>query len=170
QVTRENGLEVERLILEENILLEPVNQVERVGKKPIPASGGGSFIWPVQGEGVIYNGFKPGHLAIDIHIASGTNVLAADSGTVTFSGWGGTQGNYLILHHGAYWTLYLHNSVNLASAGDRVTRGQVIAKVGATGRASGSHLHFEVRIDDGSRKWLSYYQHQQVNPLQFYNR
>lgn len=184
QITRENGVEVERLVLEENILVEPVNQVERVGQKPVEpvkqvqqagqkpvaASGSGSFIWPVQGEGTIYNGYKAGHYAIDIHIASGTNVLAADSGTVTFSGWGGTQGNYLIIHHGAYWTLYLHNSANLVSAGDRVSRGQVIAKVGSTGRSTGPHLHFEVRVDDGSHKWESYYQHQPVNPLQFYNR
>ncbi|MFU8795453.1 MAG: M23 family metallopeptidase, partial [Dethiobacteria bacterium] len=170
QITRENGLEVERLELEDNILVEPVNQVEKVGQKLMPASGGGSFLWPVQGEGMIYNGFKPGHSGVDIDIASGTNVLAADSGTVFFSGWGGTQGNYLILHHGAYWTLYLHNSVNLVSAGDRVTRGQIIAKVGSTGRSTGPHLHFEVRVDDGSRQWASYYQHQPVDPMQFYNR
>lgn len=187
QITRENGLEVERLELEEKILVEPVDQVEKVGQKPLepvkqvekvaqkPTSasgggGGGSFIWPVQGQGTIYNGYRAGHLAIDIHIASGTNVLAADSGTVFFAGWGSTQGNYLILHHGAYWTLYLHNSANLVKAGDRVTRGQVIAKVGSTGRSTGAHLHFEIRADDGSRKWNSYYQHKQVNPLQFYNR
>ncbi len=184
QITRENGLEVERLELEEEILVEPVNQVEKVGQKPVEpvkqvqqagqkpvaASGSGSFVWPVQGQGTIYNGYKAGHLAIDIHIASGTNVLAADSGTVTFSGWGSTQGNYLIIHHGAHWTLYLHNSANLVSAGDRVKKGQVIAKVGSTGRSTGPHLHFEVRADDGSRKWGSYYQHQQVNPLQFFNR
>jgi murein DD-endopeptidase MepM/ murein hydrolase activator NlpD len=168
-VTRENGEEVERAVVEEIILEEPVAQVEAVGQKALQASGGGSFTWPVQGEGIIYNGYKPGHQAIDIHIAEGTNVLAAADGVVTFNGWGGTQGNYLIIQHGEYWTLYLHNSVNLVSQGERVKRGQVIGKVGATGRASGSHLHFEVRVDDGTRRWDSYYQHQPVNPLQFYN-
>ena len=168
-VTRENGEEVERSVVEEIILEEAVVQVEAVGKKAVQVTGGGSFIWPVQGEGIIYNGYKPGHQAIDIHIAEGTNVLAAADGVVTFNGWGGTQGNYLIIHHGDYWTLYLHNSANLVSQGERVKRGQVIGKVGATGRASGSHLHFEVRVDDGTRKWDSYYQHQPVNPLQFYN-
>ncbi len=172
-IVRENGLEVERITIEETILEEPVTQVERVGVKALPADGGssrgsGSFIWPVQGEGIVYNGFKPGHSAIDIHIESGTNILAADSGTVYFTGWGSTQGNYIIIQHGAYWTLYLHNSVNLVQKGDSVSRGQVIGKVGATGRAKGAHLHFEIREDDGSRQWRSYYQHKAVNPMQFF--
>lgn len=172
-ITRENGAEVDREALEETVLKEPVTQVEAIGKKELygaSGSSGSGFIWPVQGEGIIYNGFKPGHQAIDIHIEQGTNVLAAADGVVTFNGYGGTQGNYLIVHHGEYWTLYLHNSVNLAKVGERVSRGQVIARVGATGRARGAHLHFEVRKDDGSRKWNSYYQHQKINPLQFYNR
>jgi murein DD-endopeptidase MepM/ murein hydrolase activator NlpD len=169
-IVRENGLEVERITIKETILKEPVKQVERVGVKELPVSGGGSgsFIWPVQGEGIIYNGFRPGHAAIDIHIAQGTNVLAADSGTVFLSGWGSAQGNYIIIQHGAYWTLYLHNSANLVNKGDSVSRGQVIGKVGATGNAKGAHLHFEIREDDGSRQWRSYYQHKAVNPMQFF--
>jgi murein DD-endopeptidase MepM/ murein hydrolase activator NlpD len=172
-IVRENGLELERITIEETILKEPVKQVERVGVKELPASGGsgggsGSFIWPVQGEGIIYNGFRPGHSAIDIHIDHGTNVLAADSGTVFYSGWGSAQGNYIIIQHGAYWTLYLHNSVNLVNKGDSVSRGQAIGKVGATGNAKGAHLHFEIREDDGSRQWRSYYQHKAVNPMQFF--
>lgn len=170
QVIRENGFEIERIVLDEAVLVEPVNQVEAQGTRPAAVPSGGTFIWPVQGEGIIYNGYRPGHLAIDIHIDQGTNVLAAADGVVTFNGWGSTQGNYLVVHHGDYWTLYLHNSVNLVNQGERVKRGQVIAKVGATGRATGSHLHFEVRIDDGTRQWHSYYQHEPVNPLQFYNR
>lgn len=175
-IVRVNGVEFERIVIEETPLTEPVTQVERVGVKALPASpaggggGSGSFVWPVQGEGIIYNGFRSGHAAIDIHIASGTSVLAADSGTVWFTGWGSTQGNYIIIHHSAYWTLYLHNSVNLVNKGDRVSRGQVIGKVGATGRAKGAHLHFEVRVDDGTREWHSYYQHKAINPLQFFNR
>ncbi len=170
QVVRENGVEVERTVISEEILEEPQVQVETVGLAEPPAIGSGKFVWPVQGEGIIYNGYSARHTGIDIHIDYGTNVLAADAGLVTYSGYGGTQGNYLIIYHGAYWTLYLHNSVNLVSAGDRVSRGQVIAKVGATGRAYGAHLHFEVRKDDGTGQWLSYYQHQPVNPLKFFNR
>ncbi len=173
QVVRENGVEVERTAVSEEITVEPETQVETKGLKkepPPPAIGTGKFVWPVQGRGTVYNGYSSGHRAIDIHIDHGTNVLAADAGVVTYSGYGGTQGNYLIIHHGAYWTLYLHNSKHLVSKGDRVSRGQVIAKVGATGRAFGPHLHFEVRVDDGSRQWNSYYQHEAVNPMNFFNR
>lgn len=171
-LVRDNGVEIERIVIEEIIIEEPETQIESVGRKELAAYGSSNFIWPVQGEGTIYpnQGFRPGHNGIDIHIAHGTNVLAADSGTVVYDGWGSTQGNYLILQHGSYWTLYLHNSAHLVKQGDRVTRGQAIAKVGATGRATGSHLHFEVRVDDGTRQWNSYYQHQPVDPMQFYLR
>jgi hypothetical protein len=155
----------------------PVNQFGNANLSPAAASssssaGSGSFIWPVQGQGIIYpgQGFRPGHTGIDIHIDHGTAVLAADSGVVTFNGYGSTQGNYLIIHHGRYWTLYLHNSVNLVKVGERVSKGQVIARVGTTGRAIGAHLHFEIRRDDGTGVWNRYYQHQPIDPLQFYNR
>ena len=167
-LVRENGEEVDKIIVEEEVILEPITQVEVIGSEEVPKIKGRQFVWPVQGQGIIYNGFSSWHTAIDIHIAHGTNVLAADAGVVTYSGYGGTQGNYLILYHGDYWTLYLHNSEHTVSKGDRVSRGQVIAKVGATGRAFGPHLHFEVRVDDGTGKWHSYYQHRAVNPMQFF--
>ncbi len=170
-VVTENGEEVEQIIVSETVINEPQAQVEKIGlKEPPPPIDTGRLVWPVQGQGIIYNGFSNSHRAIDIHIDHGTNVLAADAGVVTYSGYGGTQGNYLILHHGSFWTLYLHNSEHLVRQGERVSRGQVIAKVGATGRAFGPHLHFEVRVDDGTRKWHSYYQHEAVNPMQFFNR
>ncbi len=170
RITRENGVEIERAVINEEILEEPLTQIETKGLKEPPSIGTGQFVWPVRGDGIIYNGYRPGHTAIDIHIAEGTSVLAADAGLVTFSGFGSTQGNYLILYHGAYWTMYMHNSVNLVSKGERVSRGQVIARVGTTGRAIGAHLHFEVRADDGSGQWHSYYQHEAVNPMQFFRR
>ena len=147
-------------------------QLPTKSKLQSPSLGTDRFVWPVQGQGIIYpgRGFSSSHTGIDIHIDHGTNVLAADSGVVWFSGYGSTQGNYLIIHHGRYWTLYLHNSAHLVSKGDRVSKGQVIARVGTTGRAIGAHLHFEVRVDDGTGKWNSYYQHKPVDPLQFYNR
>ena len=169
-LTKENGIEIERELISEEILLEPVPQVETKGTKQPPSVGTGQFVWPVQGQGTIYNGYSNRHRGIDIHIDHGTNILAADSGIVTYSGYGGTQGNYLIIYHGAYWTLYLHNDKHFVSEGERVSRGQVIATVGATGRAFGAHLHFEVRRDDGTGKWHSYYQHSPVDPMQFFNR
>jgi len=169
-VERENGQEIEREALSEEVITEPEPRVEVLGRKEVPSTGSGQFVWPVQGEGTVYNGFSSRHTGIDIHICQGTNVLAADDGVVTYDGFGDTQGKYLILRHGEYWTLYLHNSEHLVSKGDRVKRGQPIARVGTTGRAFGPHLHFEIRVDDGSREWNSYYQHKPVDPLQFFNR
>jgi murein DD-endopeptidase MepM/ murein hydrolase activator NlpD len=128
------------------------------------------FIWPVEGGGEVTpgRGFSSWHTGIDINGATGTNIVAADSGVVWFSGRGGSQGNYLILYHGSFWTLYLHNQENLVKEGDAVQQGDVIATLGSTGRSTGPHLHFEIRHDDGSGEWLAYYQHKPLDPLKFF--
>ncbi len=169
-ITRENGLEIDRLKIGETIISEPVTQVVTVGTTKVPAVGTGRFVWPVEDGGEITpgRGFSTWHTGIDIHAHTGTNVLAADSGVVWFSGYGGPQGNYLIIYHGSFWTLYLHNSENLVREGASVQQGDVIARVGSTGRSSGPHLHFEVRLDDGSGEWHTYYQHTPIDPLQFF--
>jgi len=169
-ITRENGVEVDRMKIRETIIYDPVTQVETVGTAKVPDVGTGRFIWPVEGGGEITpgRGFSSWHTGIDIHADTGTNILAADSGVVWFSGYGRTQGNYLILYHGSFWTLYLHNNQNLVQKGDAVQQGDVIAKAGSTGRSTGPHLHFEVRLDDGTGEWLSYYQHTPIDPLQFF--
>jgi murein DD-endopeptidase MepM/ murein hydrolase activator NlpD len=169
-IVRENGVEIERTKISEAIISEPVTQIEALGTVKVPSMGTGQFIWPVEGGGEVTpgRGFSPMHTGIDIHASTGTNVLAADSGVVWFSGRGGSQGNYIIIYHGSHWTLYLHNSQNLVSEGAEVAQGQVIAKVGSTGRSSGPHLHFEVRADDGTGEWLTYFQHQPIDPLLFF--
>ncbi len=83
------------------------------------------------------------------------------------AGWGSSQGNYIVIYHGGYYTLYLHNNVNLVSAGQKVSRGQVIARLGSTGNSTGPHLHFEIRRSIGPN-WGGWYVHPAVNPLQFY--
>jgi murein DD-endopeptidase MepM/ murein hydrolase activator NlpD len=169
-VIRENGVETERTKVSETIIKGPITQIEVYGLAQVPSVGTGQFLWPVEGEyGVTPGrGFSSFHSGIDIHAPKGTDILAADSGVVWFSGQGGSQGLYLIVYHGSYWTLYLHNSVNIASKGDKVSQGQVIAKVGETGRAYGPHLHFEVRRDDGTGEWHAYYQHEPIDPLLFF--
>lgn len=169
-IIRENGVEIERSKVNEVILEHPVTQVELHGVVKVPSMGTGQFIWPVEtgGEVTPGRGFNSWHTGIDIGGNSGINILAADSGVVWFSGYGGSQGNYLIIYHGPYWTLYLHNSENLVSKGDEVVQGEIIALLGSTGRSSGPHLHFEVRLDDGSGEWHAYYQHIPVDPLQYF--
>lgn len=170
RVTKENGLEVSRLKVQSEVVKEPVTQLERHGTAKVPSVGTGEFVWPVEGGGEVTpgRGFSNYHTGIDIHTATGTNILAADDAVVWFSGRGGSQGNYLILFHGSFWTLYLHNSENLVEEGAVVEQGDVIAKAGSTGRSTGPHLHFEVRLDDGTGEWHTYYQHKPIDPLQFF--
>jgi murein DD-endopeptidase MepM/ murein hydrolase activator NlpD len=85
------------------------------------------------------------HGGIDLAAASGEPVYATQAGVVMFSGAYGGYGNVVVLNHGnALFTLYGHNSQLLVKAGEMVYRGQVISKVGSTGRSTGPHLHFEV--------------------------
>jgi len=88
------------------------------------------------------------HDGIDIRAPRGTHIVAADGGTVILSGRHGGYGITVIIDHGGgLHTLYAHNSRNLVSVGDVVSRGQVVAHVGSTGVSTGNHLHFEVRVD-----------------------
>lgn len=106
------------------------------------------FIWPV--KGVLYSrfGVREGaqHDGIDISAPQGTVVVAADSGVVLFAGSQRGYGNIILLKHAdGLLTIYAHNHENTVRQGDRVKSGQRIGVVGQTGRASGPHLHFEVR-------------------------
>jgi murein DD-endopeptidase MepM/ murein hydrolase activator NlpD len=117
--------------------------------------------WPAQG--LLSSDFgqrgRRLHAGIDISGERGTPIVAADAGVVLFSGSGPNgYGNTVMLHHNhGLITLYAHNERNVVRQGDRVRRGQVIAYMGDTGRASGTHLHFEVhqegRLTD-PRRWL----------------
>ena len=89
------------------------------------------------------------HKGIDIAASEGTLVRAPSDGIVRFSGRYGGFGLYLSIVHGfGFVTKYAHNSKLLVKAGDYVTRGDPIAIIGSTGRASGIHLHYEVWVND----------------------
>lgn len=112
---------------------------------------GTRFVWPV--KGVVFSKFgrRNGHPhdGIDISAPEGTPIYAAADGRVIYSGDGVRgYGNLIIIkHEGFYATVYAHNSENLVEKGDFVEKGQMIGRVGQTGRASGPHLHFEVRYN-----------------------
>lgn len=111
-----------------------------------PASySGGNFAWPVAG-GYISQYFRYGHYGLDIAADRGTRVLAAAGGTVTFAGWKNNGGGYQvwIAHGSGLYTTYNHMSSVSVGRGQGVSRGQQVGRVGATGNASGPHLHFEV--------------------------
>lgn len=88
------------------------------------------------------------HTGLDIATSTGTPVVAAASGTVTFSGWKGSYGYLLVItHSNGVQTYYGHCSKLYASAGQTVSQGQTIAAVGSTGNSTGPHLHFEIRVN-----------------------
>ncbi len=88
------------------------------------------------------------HNGIDIGNSSGTKVKAAGSGVVTFAGYNSGYGRYLIISHGyGYQSVYGHNRKLLVKLGDKVKKGQVISEMGSSGRSTGPHLHFEIRLN-----------------------
>jgi lipoprotein NlpD len=127
--------------------------------EPLPGDTGGLFAWPLAGEVTSEFGPRNGsfHDGIDIAAAPGTPVLAAADGEVLFSDVLRGYGNVVIVRHrGGYITVYAHNRVNEVKEGQFVRRGQQIAEVGQSGRATGPSLHFEVRKDNLARDPLRY--------------
>lgn len=122
---------------------------------PCPAS---SRITSPYGYRILF-GVRDFHTGIDIGASMGTNIVAAESGTVILAnyGWNGGYGNYIIINHGnGITTRYAHASQLYVSAGQTVSKGQVIAAVGTTGNSTGPHLHFEVRINGSHTNPLNY--------------
>lgn len=112
-----------------------------------------ALMWPVSGPISSPFGYRMHpvfhrmilHAGMDIAAASGTTVAAAASGTVIIAGWGGNCGNMITLdHQGGLSTTYCHLSQIFVGTGQEVQRGQAIGAVGATGDATGPHLHFQV--------------------------
>lgn len=121
--------------------------IKKFEQRELPSFSG--FIWPVRGE--VFRGFKNSkdqrHDGIDISAPEGTPIHASAGGRVIYSGSGiRDYGNIIIIKHADnYFTVYAHNKENHVLEGDTVKQGQIIGKVGKTGKASGPHLHFEIR-------------------------
>lgn len=121
---------------------------------------GNALIWPIRGKITSRFGRRGSrmHDGIDISAKEGTRVRAATDGTVVYSDQRlSGYGKLVIIRHGkGLFTVYAHNQRNLVKKGARVKRGDTIARVGQTGRASGPHLHFEVRHGSTAVDPLSY--------------
>ena len=119
---------------------------------------GSGYIWPTTARHITqYFGWR--HTGLDIAGPAGTPVYASLSGVVTRSscGWNGGYGGYIIIDHGnGLQTLYGHNSRHYVSVGEAVTQGQTIAAMGSTGRSTGSHVHFEIRVRGSRQNPLRY--------------
>jgi murein DD-endopeptidase MepM/ murein hydrolase activator NlpD len=106
------------------------------------------FAWPMKGVVTSPFGKRWGrmHEGIDIGAPKGTPVYASAAGKVIFAGNRGAYGKVIIIQHPGNWfTVYAHNSKIVVSQGETVKQGQLISKEGQTGRATGPHLHFEIR-------------------------
>ena len=163
-VTYVNGVEQERTVLSSTTLREPTTTVKAVGTKPKPKTASkGTYIWPCSGSISSYFGGRyifgsySYHSGLDIAVPHGTTIKAADGGTVTFAGTKGSYGKLVIItHDDGTQTYYGHNSSLLVSAGEKVYQGQAIAKAGSTGRSTGPHCHFEVRVNGSAVNPLNY--------------
>lgn len=155
RVTYEGVNEVERVIESQTTITEPVTEVQARGTLERPSwAPTGSFRWPTSGSITSKYGYRnifggsSFHGGIDIANSYGTDIVAADGGVVCYAGWMSGYG-YLVQidHQNGYVTYYGHNSSLLVSVGDKVFKGQHIAEMGSTGRSTGNHCHFEVRVN-----------------------
>lgn len=153
-----------------NALAQEVDKVIKAYQaKNSTGTGTGIYTWPTPGYTKITSAFgwrthpifktKEFHSGVDIGGAGivNKNIVAADSGTIILADWLGGYGKTVIIDHGkGMSTLYAHTNTLLVKAGDKVVKGQAVAKVGSTGNSTGPHLHFEVRKNGERVSPLSY--------------
>lgn len=142
---------LEKAVAEERARLEAENAQARI-------YNGGMFTWPCPGYKRISDeygnrmhpilGVEKFHNGIDLAASTGTPILAAYDGDVVAADYSGSMGNYIMIDHGSgLYTIYMHCSALYVSKGQSVSKGQNIAAVGSTGRSTGPHLHFSVRLN-----------------------
>ncbi|MDD4587743.1 MAG: M23 family metallopeptidase [Heliobacteriaceae bacterium] len=169
-VSKENNIQFEEALTTEKVLKEPVPRIEVRGNdryyvasrgstgSSYSGGGSGALSWPTNGRritsGFGYRG-REYHPAIDIDVNTGDPIYAAADGVVVSAGWNGNYGKMVVINHGGIQTRYAHLSQINVGNGQTVSRGAKIGAGGATGRAYGSHLHFEV-YDGGAKNPLGY--------------
>jgi murein DD-endopeptidase MepM/ murein hydrolase activator NlpD len=164
EITAAEEAALEQLIRErqreEEARREEERRAAQLAGREIPSDattgGPGTLTWPVSGPITSPFGMRADpnghgfrmHTGMDIAAPTGQTIVAAAGGRIIFAGWYGGYGNAIILDHGGQTsTLYGHCSQIFVAVGQDVQRGQAIGAVGATGDATGPHLHFEVRIN-----------------------
>ena len=124
---------------------------------PATQDSGATLLWP-SGSHKITQYFSWRHTGLDIGTPIGSAVYASENGRVTAAGWNNSgYGYYVVIDHGnGMTTLYAHNSALLVKEGQSVSRGQQISESGSTGRSTGPHLHYEVRVGGRRTNPLNY--------------
>ncbi len=155
--------EYEKQIAEENATIAALEKAVEAEKAELAAQNarkydGGVFSFPCPSYSRISDDFgmrmhptlgvKKMHNGIDLAAPSGSAILAAYDGKVVAAAYNSTMGNYVMISHGSgLYTIYMHASSLSVSTGAEVSKGQRIASVGTTGRSTGPHLHFGVRLN-----------------------
>lgn len=164
RVTYEGREEIERTIESQTMITDPVTEVQARGTLERPTwAPTGTFRWPTSGNITSRYGYRnifggsSFHGGIDIANSYGTDIVAADGGEVIYAGWMSGYG-YLVQidHQNGYVTYYGHNSSLEVKVGDKVFKGQHIAEMGSTGRSTGNHCHFEVRLNGERQNPMNY--------------
>ena len=162
---RQSQSEYERLLAISENITAMLRNMESGGGSSSGSGGTGRFIWPCRGEITSYFGWRTHpifgttkyHSGMDIAVDYGTSILAADSGTVIYSGWLGGYGYAVMIDHGSgLVTLYAHNQSLNVYEGQYVTKGTCIAYAGSTGYSTGPHCHCEVRLHGEVTEPLNY--------------
>ncbi|MFC1711832.1 peptidoglycan DD-metalloendopeptidase family protein [Patescibacteria group bacterium] len=148
------------LIIPDGIKPKEALPKQYIARQQTPSAGvvsaTGSFAWPAAGNLTQY--FRWYHPAIDIANASAPNILAADAGQVILvKSQAYAYGNHVIVSHGnGFTTLYAHMTSIYVTQGQTVNRGDALGSMGCTGRCSGTHLHFEIRLNGAAQNPLNY--------------
>jgi murein DD-endopeptidase MepM/ murein hydrolase activator NlpD len=160
KVSEQNGKQTQKVVIDENILQEPMSHVAIKGTKVIPSRGDGSFAWPAVGG---YISSKQGqrwgklHKGIDIARPSDRTIKASDNGIVQSAGWSGGYGNKVVINHqNGFETVYAHLSSIDVKVGQTVSKGMKIGVMGSTGNSTGVHLHFEIYKNGNLENPLNY--------------
>jgi len=162
-----NGKIIDKKILNEEILKQPVTQVVAKGPNRTVTTVGYSrgsgdvpgVMWPLSGRINSYYGYRWGgfHTGVDINGDKGDPYVAAADGTVVSAGWQGSYGLCVLIDHdNGVMTRYAHSTKLLVSQKDKVSKGQTIGLVGSTGRSTGPHLHFEIIVNEETVNPLDY--------------
>ena len=173
---REDELEAAHKALDEaakeidrTIASKQTEYQKRITSGELKVEPGSGYLWPLEDYATLSSLFGPrihpitrrpsNHSGIDIPAPKNTPILASRGGVVITSGWNnGGYGNYVILSHGdGTSTLYAHMNSRGCKEGDVVVQGQTIGYVGTTGRSTGNHLHFEVRIGSDRADPIDYF-------------
>lgn len=149
-----NGLRDTELEAGQVLRVVPGSDLVRAGMASPQSGVSAAMVWPVVGQITSRFGYRRlriggsnMHYGLDIDGVTGDPIRAAVRGVVTYAGWNGGYGNLVVVEADGTEYYYAHASKILVRTGDLVRTGQVIALIGNTGRSTGSHLHFEIRVD-----------------------